>query len=55
MNTVFLERVIVEEQFQERMEAEDRRALTPLFTTNVNPYGDFTLDLRRPSILAELS
>lgn len=53
VNTVMLERVLTEERFLGRMEDEDRRALTPLFTLNVNPYGDFTLDLDRPSILAE--
>lgn len=33
------------------MDDEDLRALTPLFTANVNPYGDFTLDLDKPSFL----
>ncbi|MBI3890452.1 MAG: Tn3 family transposase [Candidatus Wallbacteria bacterium] len=53
VNTVMLERVLQEQRFAGRMETEDFRALTPLFTANVNPYGDFTLDLDRPSILED--
>jgi TnpA family transposase len=54
VNTVMLERVMAEERFHGRMVEDDLRALTPLFTSNVNPYGDFTLDLERPSILEEV-
>ena len=50
-NTVMVERVLDEKGFLERMDDDDLRALTPLFTTNVNPYGDFTLDLDKPSFL----
>jgi len=31
--------------------AEDLRALTPLFHGHINPYGQFALDLNRPSFL----
>ncbi len=50
-NTVMIERVLHEEGLLGRMDDEDLRALTPLFTANVNPYGDFTLDLDKPSFL----
>ncbi len=30
---------------------EDRRALTPLLHGHINPYGQFTPDLERPSSL----
>jgi TnpA family transposase len=50
-NTVMLERVLATEGLFARMAAEDRRALTPLFTRNVNPYGDFNLDVDKPSFL----
>ena len=30
-----------------RLSEEDRRGLTPLFWTNINPYGAFSLDLDR--------
>jgi hypothetical protein len=33
------------------MEREDYRALTPLFTSNINPYGVFTVDFDKPSFL----
>lgn len=50
-NTLMLESVLDEDRFAGRMEPEDYRALTPLFTSNVNPYGDFTLDFDKPSFL----
>ena len=34
-----------------RMDAVDINAMTPLFTSNVNPYGDINLDLNKPSFL----
>lgn len=51
VNTVMLERVLKEDGFLERMSPVDYRALTPLFTSHVNPYGDFFLDLDKPSFL----
>jgi hypothetical protein len=33
------------------MERADYRALTPLFTSNINPYGVFTVDFDKPSFL----
>ena len=30
-----------------RLTDEDRRALTPLFWSNINPYGTFRLDMDR--------
>lgn len=50
-NTMMVERVLEEYELLDRMEPEDFRALTPLFTLNVNPYGDFELDLSKPSFL----
>jgi TnpA family transposase len=50
-NTRMVERVLVAHDLMPRMEPEDLRALTPLFTSNVNPYGDFHLDLDKPSFL----
>ena len=51
VNTLMLERVLKEDGFLQRMGPEDYRALTPLFTSHVNPYGDFFLDLDKPSFL----
>ena len=51
VNTLLIEKIIDEHGFINRMEPEDFRALTPLFTSNINPYGDFDLNLYKPSIL----
>jgi TnpA family transposase len=51
VNTLMLERVLKDDGFLQRMGPEDYRALTPLFTSHVNPYGDFFLDLDKPSFL----
>ena len=34
-----------------RMKKQDLRALTPMFTSNVNPYGIFTVDFEKVSFL----
>lgn len=52
-NTVMLERVLLENDLMDRMEPPDLRAMTPLFTNNINPYGEFDLDLSKPSFLDE--
>lgn len=50
-NTVMLESVLEKEGIIARMVPHDYRALTPLFTSNINPYGAFMLDLDKPSFL----
>jgi TnpA family transposase len=45
INTLMLQRVLNEPAWFSRMEAEDWRALTPLFYVHVNPYGSFKLNL----------
>ena len=47
LNTIFLERVLARPDWADRLTAEDRRALTPLFWAHVNPYGSFRLDMDR--------
>lgn len=51
INTILVERTIEREGLWERLSAEDLRALTPLFHAHINPYGQFALDLNRPSFL----
>ena len=51
VNTLLVDRVVEEKELASSLTQADKRALTPLFTQNVNPYGDFELDLERPSIL----
>jgi hypothetical protein len=54
INTILVEQTIEREGLWERLSAEDLRALTPLFHGHINPYGQFALDLDRPSHQAVL-
>lgn len=45
VNTLLLQDVLAEERWQRRLTDADRRALSPLFWTHVNPYGRFELDM----------
>ena len=47
INTILIQRVLQEPQWADRLAAEDRRGLTPLFWSNINPYGTFRLDMDR--------
>jgi len=40
-----IQKVLSESKWYNQLTLEDRRALTPLFYTHVNPYGDFNLDM----------
>lgn len=46
INTLMLQQVLGEETWHDRMQANDLRALTPLFYSHVNPYGNFKLNLQ---------
>jgi hypothetical protein len=45
LNTLLIQRVVAERSWATRLTGEDRRGLSPLFWTHVNPYGRFTLDM----------
>jgi hypothetical protein len=45
VNTLLLQDILSEEKWQKRLTGADRRALSPLFWTHVNPYGRFELDM----------
>jgi Tn3 transposase DDE domain len=45
INTILLQRVLEDPAWSKRLTEADRRGLTPLFGSNVNPYGRFTLDM----------
>ena len=47
INTLFLQRVLADPAWAGRLIDADLRALTPLFWSNVNPYGTFQLDMTR--------
>lgn len=51
VNTVMLERVLYDDGYFHKMDEVDLDAMTPLFTSNVNPYGDINLDINKPSFL----
>ncbi|MFD8780540.1 Tn3 family transposase [Streptomyces sp. NPDC059916] len=45
VHTLLLQDILSEEKWQKRLTDADRRALSPLFWTHVNPYGRFELDM----------
>jgi TnpA family transposase len=55
INTLMLQQVLAEPGWRSHMGEAERRGLTPLFYTHVNPYGDFKLDLEKRLDIQELS
>jgi Tn3 transposase DDE domain len=47
INTIFLQRILEDPAWAGRLSDADRRGLTPLFWSHVNPYGTFQLDMTR--------
>lgn len=45
VNTLLVLTVLETPEFHDRMGADERRALSPLFWTHINPYGRFRLDM----------
>ncbi len=45
INTTMIQQVLAEPTWAGRLNADDRRGLTPLVYAHVNPYGSFQLDL----------
>ncbi|WP_234437140.1 transposase [Streptomyces maremycinicus] len=45
INTLLLQQVLAEPVWASRLTDEDRRGLTALFWSNINPYGTFHLDM----------
>ncbi|EGX60665.1 MULTISPECIES: Tn3 family transposase [Streptomyces] len=43
VNTLLLQQVLAEPEWADKLTDEDRRALTALFWSNINPYGTFRL------------
>ncbi|MBL8368583.1 MAG: Tn3 family transposase [Candidatus Accumulibacter sp.] len=52
VNTLFIQEVLAEPVWRERMMADDWRALSPLIYHHVNPYGRIELDMNRRLPLA---
>jgi len=47
VNTMLLQNVLEDTAWSARLGPADRRALSPLFWTNINPYGEIRLDMTR--------
>jgi TnpA family transposase len=47
VNTLMIQQVLTEPEWQGRLTAVDLRALSPLKWQHVNPYGTFTLDMHQ--------
>lgn len=45
VNTLLLQQVLNEPEWAGRVTDADLRGLTPLFWSNINPYGTFHLDM----------
>ncbi len=45
INTLMIQRVLSEKQWEERLSVNDLRALTPLIYSHISPYGTFLLDM----------
>ncbi|MGW4889963.1 Tn3 family transposase [Streptomyces murinus] len=45
VNTLLLQQILADPEWAERLTDADRRALSPLFWTHINPYGRFELDM----------
>ncbi len=52
INTLFIQEVLADPAWRDRMTAEDWRGLTPLIYHHVNPYGRFELDMATRLALA---
>ncbi|MFD9394009.1 Tn3 family transposase [Streptomyces sp. NPDC060000] len=47
VNTLLVQEVLAEPKWADKLTEADRRGLSPLFWTHVNPYGRFELDVNR--------
>jgi TnpA family transposase len=47
LNTLLVQRVLDDPDWANRLTDDDRRGLTPLFWSNINPYGTFHLDMTK--------
>jgi Tn3 transposase DDE domain len=45
VNTLLLQQVLAEPEWANKLTDEDRRGMTALFWSNINPYGTFRLEM----------
>ena len=53
INTLMMQQVLSEPEWQDKLTLTDLRALTPLKWQHINPYGTFTLDMRARLVLEQ--
>jgi TnpA family transposase len=47
INTLMIQKILSQPKWQNRLTKEDKRAISPLFHENTNPYGIFILDMKK--------
>ncbi|MFF2478772.1 Tn3 family transposase [Streptomyces sp. NPDC058066] len=52
INTLLVQLVLAEPVWAKKLSNEDRRGLTALFWSNINPYGTFRVDMEKRLDLA---
>ncbi len=45
INTLMIQQVLAEPVWSDRLNTDDRRGITPMIHSHINPYGSFRLDL----------
>ncbi|HKS44984.1 MAG TPA: Tn3 family transposase [Amycolatopsis sp.] len=55
VNTLMLQDILAEAEWADVLGDADRRGLTPLFTSNMNPYGEIQLDTSRRLALGDIT
>ncbi len=45
VNTLMIQDILAEPAWADRLTAEDRRGVNPLFTSNMTPYGEVKLNM----------
>ena len=53
INTLLLQRVLVDPKQMQMMQAADWRGFTPLFYQHINPYGTFRLNMNERMAIEE--
>jgi TnpA family transposase len=53
INTLMMQQILSEPQWQEKLQPEDLRALTPLVYSHVTPYGTFRLDMSKRLVIEQ--
>ena len=54
INTLMIQEILSEPEWKERLQEEDKRALTPLLHGHINPYGLVSLDMRERLVIEML-